>query len=480
MSRKLLLKCIALLVTLMLLTLAGCGSDSSPTASDPAVLVSSEQVATFNSFEDVQQAMLSGGSDQLTISNTLGSHDTLANAVANGAVDTNSIDDLVKLIKSVWGEGFLPYTRTPIVISHKITYKQSALPNEPNLTGLLMLPYDLLHSPRGILLFTHPTETLRAYSPSRTSPFIDGTMTKVFGYLFATLGYAVVMPDYPGMGDNYETHPYCLTTLGNSSAAMVKAVKSNKSFGLSDYKEVNIMGFSEGGYAALASAYYMRNYPGDYTVKKVASLSGPYDLATTMKNLMVTAGTDYPAPYFLPYVINGYRVAYPSISYLDFSTAVVPNKVVGDRTFSARLLDMLNGDFTGSEISSLIYTVEPASKDTKYYGPISITSLDFQKHLVDEPSSDLNQALAANTLARKDWFPDPGTKFFFAHYEKDDCVPYGNTQAVQNVWGAYTNVTFTKLTNTGQFTKENTGSTHAASLVQEYVRGMQFLLGITP
>lgn len=123
MSRKLLLKCIALLVTLMLLTLAGCGSDSSPTASDPAVLVSSEQVATFNSFEDVQQAMLSGGSDQLTISNTLGSHDTLANAVANGAVDTNSIDDLVKLIKSVWDEGFLPYTRTPIVISHKITYK---------------------------------------------------------------------------------------------------------------------------------------------------------------------------------------------------------------------------------------------------------------------------------------------------------------------------------------------------------------------
>jgi hypothetical protein len=123
--------------------------------------------------------------------------------------------------------------------------------------------------------------------------------------------------------------------------------------------------------------------------------------------------------------------------------------------------------------------VVPDSKDTKYYGPISITTSDFRKHLVDEPESDLNKALAANTLARSDWYPDPNVKFFFAHYEGDDCVPYGNTQAVQNVWGKYNNVTFNKLTSTAPFTKEGTGSTHAASLVREYVLGMQFLLGIS-
>jgi len=461
--------------------LTACGSDDTvPVAADPAVLVSSEQVASFNSFDEVQQALLDGGADKLTLSHTIGGHDTLANAVANGATSVKPISELFKLIQSVWNEGFLPYTRTLIVHSYKITYKQSSLPGEPNLTGLLMLPYDLLHNPRGILLFTHPTETLRAYSPSRTTPFIDGTMTKAFGYLFATLGYAVVMPDYPGMGDNYQTHPYCLTTLGKSSAAMVKAVKANKDFGLSAYKEVNIMGFSEGGYAALASAYYMRNYPGDYTVKKVASLSGPYDLAGTMKNLMINAGTDYPAPYFLPYVINGYHAAYPAISYLDFSAAVVATSTsdVEGPKFNARLLAMLNGDYTGSEISTLIYTVKPASRDTKYYGPISITSLDFQKHLVSEPDSELNKALAGNTLARSDWYPDPNVKFFFAHYEGDDCVPYGNTQAVQNVWGTHSNVAFNKLTSTAPFTKDDTGSTHAASLVREYVLGMQFLLGI--
>lgn len=199
-----------------------------------------------------------------------------------------------------------------------------------------------------------------------------------------------------------------------------------------------------------------------------------------MKNLMINADTSYPAPYFLPYVVNGYRAAYPAISYLNFTNAVVANPVVDGQNFNARLLGMLGGDFSGSQISALIYTVVRASKDTKYYGPISITTLDFQKHLVNEPNSELNKALASNTLARSDWYPDPKVKFFFAYYEGDDCVPYGNTQAMQNVWGTYSNVTFKKLTSTDPLTKEMTVSTHAASIAQEYIQGMRFLLGMSP
>jgi len=465
-------------LTLLILLLAACGSDDVQTANDPAVLVSSEKVASFESLAAVTQAHLDGGADKLTVSHTLGGHDNLVNAATAGANGVLPINEIIKIIETVWNNaGFVLYFRTPIVNSYKITYRQSELAGAPNMTGLLMLPYDLIHSPRGILLFTHPTEVLRKYSPSRTKPFIDGTFTKLFGYLFATLGYAVVMPDYPGMGDNYETHPYCLTTLGNTSAAMVKAVKQNKDFGLSD-KNISVMGFSEGGYAALASAYYMRNYPADYKVEKVASLSGPYDLATTMKNLMITAGTSYPAPYFLPYVINGYRAAYPEISYLDFATSVVANPKVDGVGFNTRLLGMIGGDYDGSQISSLIYTVVPETTDTKYYGPISIATKDFQTHLKNEPTSALNQALVKNTLARTDWFPDKSVKFFFAHYEGDDCVPYGNTQAINTVWGSYTNVTSVKLTDTDPLTKDMVGSTHAASIVKEYIMGMRFLLGM--
>lgn len=469
-------------VLLSLFILSACGSDSNtPTPSDPAVLVSSEQVASFSNLDEVKQTLLAGGADKSTVSHTLGGHDTLANADLAKAKGILPTIDIVKIIETVWNNaGFALYFRTPVVYSYKITYKQNS--TGPNLTGLLMLPRFTFFDYRGILLFTHPTETLRAYSPSQTKPFIDGTFTKLFGYLFATLGYAVVMPDYPGMGDNKDTHPYCLTTLGDTSAAMVTAVKADKNFGLSSFKEVNIMGFSEGGYAALASAYYMRNYPGDYTVKKVAALSGPYDLAGTMKNLMATADISYPAPYFLPYVINGYRAAYPEISYLNFATSVVGTPVKDNRAFNVRLQEMLYGDYTGSDISTLIYTVVPDSKDTKYYGPISITTSDFQKHLINEPDSALNKALASNTLARSDWYPDPKVDFLFAHYEKDDCVLYGNTEAMEKVWGGYAkthSITFRKLTDTDPLTKDMVGSTHAASIVKEYIIGMRFMLGMS-
>jgi pimeloyl-ACP methyl ester carboxylesterase len=126
---------------------------------------------------------------------------------------------------------------------------------------------------------THPTETERKYSPSRVSPWtpwIDGAFNRVFGIIFACAGFNVVIPDYPGMGDNYQVHPYCLKSLGKSAATMVDAVR--KEF-TTDTSQTYIMGFSEGGYAALATAQYMMAHPKNkYNLKAVAALSGPYDL----------------------------------------------------------------------------------------------------------------------------------------------------------------------------------------------------------
>ena len=482
MLKKLFLMFTVLLIALMLLVLGGCGADNTQSSGDPAVLVSTELVKTFVNLDEVKQALQEGGADKTTVSNTLGGYDTIENAGKLSAGGVLPTFDIIAMIETVWSlAGFAPYVHTAVVDLHKIVYKQTK--DGPELTGLLMMPRYSFHEHRGILLFTHPTETLRAYSPSVTKPFIDGTFTKVFGYRFGMRGYVVVIPDYPGMGDTKDTHPYCLTTLGDSSAAMIKAVKSKEKFDLSKYKDVYVIGFSEGGYAALASAYYMRNYPQDYKVKKVAALSGPYDLSGTMKNLMINADTAYKAPYFLPYVINGYRVAYPDIKYMDFSTSVVANPVIDNRAFNVRLQGMLYGDYTGSEISQLIYTVVPDSKDNKYYGPISVATSDFQKHLKDESDSALNKALAANTLARSDWYPDPTVEFLFAHYQDDDCVPYGNTAAMELVWGGYAKKTgkihFKKLTDISPFTAELLGSTPAASIVHEYIMGMKFMLGMS-
>ena len=467
------------LLAVMLVLLTSCGSSDTPSATDTSSLVSAIKGPNFNGIESVDKALLAAGADQLTVSSSLGGYDTISNAVSLGAVTVLPSYTIWGLIKTAWNSsGLMLHLFSVDIDEYKITYKADDSAEAKNLTGALFYPNNLFYYPKGILLFTHPTETERRYSPSVFDPWYDGTFTKPFAWLFAALGYAVVVPDYPGLGDNYETHPYCLTSLGKTSAAMVKAVKKINSLGLSD-KKVSIIGFSEGGYAALASAYYMRHYPGDYTIDKVMALSGPYDLKGAMKTLMVTADAAFPAPYFLPYVINGYHVAYPGIDYLAFNKAVVATPVVDGRDFNTRLQELLYGAYSGSAISSLMTTVVPAGQQKIYNGPISITSLNFQNELKNNPDSAINTALKENTLARDDWFPDQNVKFFFAHYEGDDCVPYGNTEAITTYWGKYTNVKIMKLTDTKPLTKEDTGTTHAASIVKEYIEGMKFLVGIT-
>gem|GEM_PF-4211219 len=46
------------------------------------------------------------------------------------------------------------------------------------------------------------------------------------------------------------------------------------------------------------------------------------------------------------------------------------------------------------------------------------------------------------------------------------------------VWGKYTNATFSIFDSTTPLSKSAVGSTHAASILQAYVRGMRFILGM--
>ena len=469
-----------LIMFLALLMLSACGSSDtliySGSNSNPSVLVSAEQIGSIDSVDAINKAYLNSDAGKMTVSTTLGGYGTVSKATTAGATTILPSIDIIKIIETVWNNaGFAPYFRTPYASFYKITYKENDLPGTYNQTGLLIYPWQIL-SPRGILLLTHPTEVLRKYSPSQMG-FYEGTYSKLFGYLFATLGYVVVIPDYPGMGDNYETHPYCLLSLGRSSAAMVGAIKKSGNFGVADSK-ISIIGFSEGGYAALASAYYMKDYPTVFKVDRVASLSGPYDLSGAMKDLMLNADRKYKAPYFLPYVINGYRDAYPAVDYLDFSKAVVSTPVKDGSDFNTRLFAIINGDYDGDVINDLIYTVVPESNtQNTYYGPISITTTTFQNQLKSSGSS-LNTALSENTLARSDWYLNPKVMFFFAHYVNDDLVPYANTQAISNIWGKNDNVTISTLTDTDPLTDKDVGSTHAASIVKEYIQGMRFIVGM--
>ena len=135
------------------------------------------------------------------------------------------------------------------------------------LSGLLALPRGA--APIRVVSFQHGTATTRGAVPSKP----DGTGIAA-AILFAGNGYALVAPDYPGMGASPGRHPYYVAdAIGPAVADMIEAAQRLP--GVPD-APVFLSGFSEGGWASLAALRVLeaRGKP----VLGSAQVAGAYDL----------------------------------------------------------------------------------------------------------------------------------------------------------------------------------------------------------
>ena len=459
------------LVFMAMSLFVGCGSDDAFNESGGGELISVEAIDEFENYEALETYLNSLDGETNTMTSSLGSYDTMEYADAEGnslAMNWIKIVDVFK--KLMIDTGLWQYLDLAVGVSRdKVTFKRDGTKDAE--TGLLVRRYRIGYFHDPVVILNHPTDTLRKNSPSshtnEHNGWLDGTGSKLMALWLAYMGFTVILPDYPGMGDNYEVHPYCLASLGKSDAGMLDAVR--KIEGFKESGNVYLLGYSEGGYVTLAAAKYMRNYPAKYTIKGVASLAGPHDLEGTMRDLMLNADQNYPTPYFLPYTIEGYSGGYPDVQEFKFDQAVVATPVIDDKPFYERLGPLLTGNYTGSVISNFMETVE------NYSGPLSITTHAFKAALKNNESL-VRQKLTENTLPGK-FTPISTTVYLFAHYKNDDCVPVGNILAVQADWKKYAkNVAFDVFESTDPFTEEDMGSTHAAALPQAYVRSFKFIL----
>ena len=135
------------------------------------------------------------------------------------------------------------------------------------LSGLLALPRDVV--PRRLVSFQHGTSTTRTAVPSQ----LDGTGLAA-AIAFAGNGYALIAPDYPGMGDSPGRHPYYVAeSVGPAVAGMVEA--SQRIPGVPN-GPVFLSGFSEGGWASLAALIVLEDK--GKPVLGSAQVAGAYDL----------------------------------------------------------------------------------------------------------------------------------------------------------------------------------------------------------
>lgn len=135
------------------------------------------------------------------------------------------------------------------------------------LTGLFAVPRGA--PARRLASFQHGTATTRDAAPSKP----DGTGLAA-AILFAGNGYALVAPDYPGMGGSPGRHPYYVAdAIGPAVVGMITAAQQISSV---PDAPVFLSGFSEGGWASLAAMRLLEAQ--GRSVLAAAPVAAPVDL----------------------------------------------------------------------------------------------------------------------------------------------------------------------------------------------------------
>lgn len=136
-----------------------------------------------------------------------------------------------------------------------------------DLSGLLALPHD--GPAKRVVSFQHGTSTTRSAVPSAP----DGTGIAA-AIAFGGSGFAVVVPDYPGLGSSDGRHPYYIAeAIAPSVASLIDVAQSLKGV---PRLPVFLAGFSQGGWASLAAVRHIEGQGGH--VLGSAQVAGAYDL----------------------------------------------------------------------------------------------------------------------------------------------------------------------------------------------------------
>lgn len=304
--------------------------------------------------------------------------------------------------------------------------------------------------PRSIPLVAlqHPTQLLRTKAPSQVRWWRDNTLTVPLGYLLAFMGYAVVMPDMPGMGVNGDAQAFCLRSAAHSIRDAVEAVTSDPSLWPTEPLPVRwdgrlfLMGYSAGAHASLVTAEALQDE--GVRVDGVALLGAPLSLSGVMRSVMLRDDEPpdavYPHPFYMPLLVKSYDAYYgnrrPPVTAFDFFAALRPvspdaeaGAAAGDGAVSpAELLAMLDGTRSGREVSQFIHSHEG------YRGPRSLLAAPLLQALEEaDPRHPAMAALRENDAPRRGF--RPAMPLLFAHHVLDDAVPYANVERALEALG---------------------------------------------
>ncbi len=175
---------------------------------------------------------------------------------------------------------------------YKIVYKTTVNGNQINASGLICVPVTSGEYP--VLSFQNGTNTVNADAPSNNPANFSYQLVE----FIASMGYVVLIPDYPGFGESSQIpHPYLIKEPTVRSLVdmlyTTKEIGSKEFPGITFKNEYYLLGYSQGGWATLAlDKAIEQDYNSDFNLKGTSCGAGPYNILQLLEGIINQP--DYP------------------------------------------------------------------------------------------------------------------------------------------------------------------------------------------
>ena len=333
------------------------------------------------------------------------------------------------------------------VTVYKLIYKTEVDGKEIEASGLVCIPSVPGEYP--VLSFQNGTNTVNAYAPSNFAINTSYQMVEIM----ASMGYVVVIPDYPGFGESSSIpHPYLISE--PTSRSIIDMFYAVNELQPAQFPEITIkneyylMGYSQGGWATMVLHKAMElDYSDDFNLAGSVCGAGPYDIKYLFNTM--TGVPTYSMPVYIGYIINSY------LAYDQFTNPVTD---ILNQPYASRLSSLFNGNLDFGSINNQLTT--------------SISSLIQPEFLVGFETaarySSVREAMVRNSIAGY----DTRKPLLLVHGGSD-------TQVNPQVTEFFYNEMIKAGTSTTTCTKEIfPGLDHGDGVVPAVVRGLAFIRNI--
>ncbi|MEL6696916.1 MAG: T9SS type A sorting domain-containing protein [Bacteroidota bacterium] len=166
---------------------------------------------------------------------------------------------------------------------YKVVYNTVDYDGNPTTaSGLVVIPQNY-GCGAAMATYCHGTVFNKDDVPSNLSGAGDGAEF-IIGLALGGAGYVSVLPDYLGLGDSPNYHPYVDARTGASATIdMMRAARQLcNQLGVGLNGEVFLSGYSQGGHVGMATLREIaQNHASEFNVEFAGLGSGPYDLSDT-------------------------------------------------------------------------------------------------------------------------------------------------------------------------------------------------------